>query len=125
VSDLQPADECEYKYFLIAIGDLGELVLQKIDVRFEASFWPHFDGEDVMAIPLGFLASNILCEEGFGDLRKVVERARWQGVKPPRCCVPYTRKESEAHYRVIARVEHHLVLKMTDWIGSLWCSCRR
>ena len=31
-----------------------------------------------MATPLGFLMSSILCEEGVGDLREVVERVRWR-----------------------------------------------
>ena len=60
VSNLQPADECECIYFLTAIGDLGELVLKKVDVKFEAIFCSYFDREEVMATPLGFLASSIL-----------------------------------------------------------------
>jgi len=67
VSDLQPADECECRYFLTLIGDLGELVLKEVNVGFKAISWPHFDVEKVMATPLGFLASNILCEESFGE----------------------------------------------------------
>ena len=61
---------------LIAIGDLGELTLEEINVGFEAIFWPHFDGKKVVATLLGFLASSILCEESLCDLQEVVERAR-------------------------------------------------
>jgi len=82
VSGLQPTDECVCRYFLTAIEDLGELILEEVDVGFEAISWPHFDGEEVMATPLRFLASSILCEEGFGDLREIMERVRWHGVEP-------------------------------------------
>jgi len=68
MGDPQPADECECRYFLTAIGNLGELVLKEVDVGFEAIFWPHFDGKKVMVTPLGFLASSILCEDDFDDL---------------------------------------------------------
>ena len=71
MSGLQPADECECRYFFTAIGDLGELVLKEVDVGFEAISWPHFDGDEVMTTPLGFLTSSILCEEGFVTFEKL------------------------------------------------------
>ena len=72
MSDLQHTDKCERRYLLTIIGDSGELVLEEIDVGFEAIPWPHFDRDEVMTTPLGFLTSNILCEEGLGNLREVV-----------------------------------------------------
>ena len=41
VSHLQSADEHEYRYLLIKVGDLGELVLEEVDVGFEAVSRPH------------------------------------------------------------------------------------
>ena len=82
MSGLQPADKRKYRYFLPVAGDFGKLALEEVDIRFEAISWPYFDREEVMATPLGFLASSILREEGLGDLREVVEKARWYGVEP-------------------------------------------
>ena len=36
MSDMQSTDKRERKYLLIAIGDLGELAVEEIDVGFEA-----------------------------------------------------------------------------------------
>ena len=88
MSDLQAIEECERRYFLTAIGDFSELVSKEVDVRFEAISWPQFGGKEVMANPLGFLVNSILCEKDFDDLQEIVERARWQGVEPLRCCAP-------------------------------------
>ena len=76
MSDLQAADKRERRY-LTAIGDFGKLALEELDVGFESIPRPHFGREGVVATPLGFLTSSILCEEGLGDFYKVMERARW------------------------------------------------
>ena len=76
MSDLQHTCKCERRYLLIIIGDFGELALEEIDVGFEAIPWPHFDGDEVMTTPLGFLTSDIFCEEGLDDLLEVVKRVR-------------------------------------------------
>ena len=75
--NLQPADECACRYLLTTVGDLVELALEEIDVGFEAISRPYLDREKVVTTPLGFLQSGILCEEGLGNLREAVERARW------------------------------------------------
>ena len=36
VSDLQPADKCERRYYLTTIGDLVELTLKEINLGFKA-----------------------------------------------------------------------------------------
>ena len=61
MSDLHSTDKHDHRYLLTAMGGLGELSLEEIDVGFEAISWLHFDGE-VVATPLGFLVSSILCE---------------------------------------------------------------
>ena len=53
------------------------MALEEIDVGFEAIFWSHFDGKEVVDTSLGFLSSIILCEKGLGDLCEVVERVVW------------------------------------------------
>ena len=58
--DLQPADERKRRDFFTTIGDFGYLNLEKIDVRLETVSLPHLDGEEMMAISLGFLARGIL-----------------------------------------------------------------
>ena len=64
VSGLQPADKYERRYLLTAIEDLGKLAMEEIDVGFCTISWPHFDGEEMVGTPLGFLTSSILYEEG-------------------------------------------------------------
>ena len=61
------------------------MALEDVDIGLEVILGPHLDGEKVMATPLGSLVRGILCEEGLGNLLKVMERARWQGVEPLRC----------------------------------------
>ena len=80
--DLRPTNKHDRRY-LAAIEGLGELALEEINVGFDAISWPHFNGEEVVATPLGFLVSIILCEEGIGGLCEVVERSGWLGLKPP------------------------------------------
>jgi len=77
VSDLRSTDKGECRYLLTVVGDLGKLVLEEIDIELEAVSRPHPDGEEVVATPLGFLASYVLCEEDLGDLQEIVERAQW------------------------------------------------
>ena len=68
VCDLQPTDECEYRYLLTTIEDHSELALEEINVGFEVVSLPHLDGEEVVTTHFGFLANGVLCEEGLGDL---------------------------------------------------------
>ena len=70
----QPADECECRYVLIAIGDVGQLALKVTDVRFEAITLSHCDGKKTVVVPLNFLARFVLDEERFRNLLKVVKR---------------------------------------------------
>jgi len=51
------------------------MFVQEVEAVFVAISWPHFDGAKMVAAPLGFLASRILCEGGLGDLWEDVERA--------------------------------------------------
>ena len=44
-------------------------------MRLEAATLPHLDGEEVIVILIGLLARDVLSEERFGYLFKVVERA--------------------------------------------------
>jgi len=62
VSDLQPVDECECRYFLNTVGDFGPLALKEVYVGLEVVPEPHLDGEEVIVTPLDFLATGILCE---------------------------------------------------------------
>jgi len=64
-------------YFLSAIRDFGKLVLEEVDIIFEAVFWSRSEREEVVATHLGFLASSILCEEGLVYLREVMKRTGW------------------------------------------------
>ena len=50
----QPADECECRYVLIAIGDVGQLALKVTDVIFEAITLSHYDGKKTVVVPLNF-----------------------------------------------------------------------
>ena len=63
---------------LTLVGDLGQLVLEVANVRFEVVTLPHLDGEKVVVVPLGLPARRVLGEKYFGDLREVVERMRRQ-----------------------------------------------
>ena len=56
VRDLQPADECECRDVLTAVGDLSQLALEVTDVGFEVVVLHHLDGEKMVVVPLGFLA---------------------------------------------------------------------
>ena len=51
-----------------------ELVLKVADVRLEAIILPHFDGEEVVVVLLGFLVRSILGEERLSYLLVTVER---------------------------------------------------
>ena len=68
VSDMQSTNVRECKYLLTTVRDLTELVLEGVDVRFEAISQPHPEGEEEVTTHLGFLTSGVLCEEGLGDL---------------------------------------------------------
>jgi len=71
---LHPIDECECRYVLTAVGDLDQLALVVVDVRFEAFALHHLDGEETVVVPLSFQARCVLGEERFRRLFKVVER---------------------------------------------------
>ena len=60
--DLQLADECECHYLLTTVEDIGELVLEEIDIGFETVSRSHLNREEVVTT-LSFLASGVLCEE--------------------------------------------------------------
>ena len=55
VRNLQPADECKYRYILTAVENLGNLALEVVDVGLEAVILLHFDYEKVVVVPLGIL----------------------------------------------------------------------
>jgi len=82
VRDLQPADECDCKDVLTAVGDLGQLALEVANVRFKVVTLPHLDGEKVVVVPLSLPARCELGEEIFGHLFEVVERTWRQEVEP-------------------------------------------
>jgi len=66
VRDLQPADECECRYILIADGNLGKLALEVVDVGLEDVTLPYLDGNEVIVVLLSFSAlGKRLFEEGF------------------------------------------------------------
>ena len=71
--DLQPLDECECKDILIAVGNLGKLVLQVADVELEAITLPYLKGEEVMVVFLQLSARGVLSEECFDYLLELVE----------------------------------------------------
>ena len=52
--NLQPADECEYRDILTAIGKLGHLALKVANKGLEALTLPYFDREEVVVVFLGF-----------------------------------------------------------------------
>jgi len=79
VRNLQPANERERRDIFIAVGHLGELVLEVADVRLENVTGSHFDSEEVVVL-LSFLAGSVLGEEHLNYLLKVVERMRRQRV---------------------------------------------
>jgi len=113
LSDLQSTDERERRC-LTTVGDLGELILEEVDVGLEAVFRSHPDEEEVVTT-LGFLASGVLCEEGLSDLREV-ERTWWQGVDHSDAAS--LRLEGK-HYRIVAGVWHHLILKVADVLNRI------
>jgi len=51
---MQSADDCECRYIFIAIGNLGKLALEVVNVGLEAVTLPHLDGGEVVF----FLASR-------------------------------------------------------------------
>jgi len=60
---------------LIAVGNLGELVLKVADVGLEAVVTlPYFDREEAVVILLGLSTGGILGEERLGYLLETVER---------------------------------------------------
>ena len=67
-SHLQSTEECECRYLLTTVGDLGEMVLEEVYVGLKVISRPYFYGEKVVTTPLGFLASGILCKECLCDL---------------------------------------------------------
>ena len=71
----------------------------------------------MLAILLSLLTRGVLSEEDFDHLRKVMERARWEGVKPVRGRTFLTGREGEAHDWIIVGVDHHLISEVTDMLG--------
>ena len=51
----------------------NELVLNEIEVRLEVIFLSHFDGEEVVVVPLGLLMGGRLREKSFDHLSEVVK----------------------------------------------------
>ena len=51
----------------------NELVLNEIEVRLEIIFLSHFDGEEVVVVPLGLLTGGRLGEKSFDHLSEVVK----------------------------------------------------
>ena len=66
------------------VGNLGELILEVIDVRLEDAALSYFNSEEVVVILLGFLAGDVLGEKRLSYLLKIIKRMRWQRVKPIR-----------------------------------------
>jgi len=62
VRDLQLVDERESGDVLTVVGDLGQLALKVVDVRFEVVALPHLDGEK-MVVPLSLPTRCVLGEE--------------------------------------------------------------
>jgi len=62
VSNLQPTDEYKGNNFLPTLGDLGEFLLEEIEVRLEAVSLPHSDREKVVIVSLSLLAGSLLSE---------------------------------------------------------------
>jgi len=59
---LQPADKRECRDVFTAVRDHGELALEEANVRLEAITLSHLDGEEVVTILLGHLATGVLSE---------------------------------------------------------------
>ena len=79
--DLQSVDERECRDVLTAFGDLCQLALKVVDVKFEIITMPHFDGEKMMVVPLNLPTRCISGEEHFRHLLEVVERMWRQRVE--------------------------------------------
>ena len=82
--NLRRADECECRDILTFEENFGQLALEVTNVGLEAIILPHFDGEKVVVVLLGFPARGVLGDERFGYLLEVVGRMWWQGVEPIR-----------------------------------------
>ena len=81
--NLHSANKCEYRDILTVVENFGQLALQVTDVGLEAVALPHFDGE-VVIVPLGFQARDVLSEERLGYFLEVVEIMRRHGLEPNR-----------------------------------------
>ena len=84
VRNLQSVNECECRDILTTVENFGQLALEETDVGLETVTLPHFVTEKVVVLLLGLLARDVLSEEHFGYLLKVVERMRRQRVEPIR-----------------------------------------
>ena len=80
----QLTDERECRKIFTAVGNLGELVLEEADVRLESVALSYFDGDEVVVIILGLPTGGVLGDECLCYLLEIVERTRWQRVKPIR-----------------------------------------
>jgi len=82
VRNLQPADECECRDVLTAIGDLGLFALKVANVGFDVVALPHLNSENVVVVLFSLLARCVLGEERLGHLVEVAVRMWRQRVEP-------------------------------------------
>ena len=68
---MQPTDECECRDVLTAVGDLGQLALDVVDVGFEVVVLPFLDSKKVIVVLLSLLTRCVLGEKCFGHLEVV------------------------------------------------------
>jgi len=73
VRDLQPTNECKCRYIFTIVGNRGKLDLEVTNIKLEAITLPCLNGEEVMVVLLGLPARNVLSEEHFGCLLKVMK----------------------------------------------------
>ena len=59
---MQPTDECECREILTAVENFSQLVLKVADIELEAITLPHFDGEEVVVVLVGFPMGGVLSE---------------------------------------------------------------
>ena len=79
---MQLVDERESGDVLTVVGDLGQLALKVVDVRFKVIALPHLDGEKMMVVPLSLPTRCVLGEECIRHLLKVTDRMGRLGVEP-------------------------------------------
>jgi len=119
VSDLQPTDEHSGSHIVVGVIHQGYLALKITDIVFEAPSSLHLDCEKVVTILLELPSKRIIVIESMLHLFESPERLSRECIEPVVGNALETGWEHTTQEQVIVKVDHHLVLVLTEVLDGV------